>query len=70
MLFPESWSNVVAWFTMVTSSEGESMDLGGMDDATAIMPGDDSARLVNFHLKTSARPRAPGAPGLKKRPSR
>ena len=58
------------WLTKVVSSEGESTEAGGIEGSAGTILGDDSGRLVSFHLRTLPKPRAPGAPGLKKRPSR
>src|SRR5665213_1045951 len=68
MFEPRCCNRTVAWFTSVIRRSSPSTVLGGTVCSTSsIKRGDGCGRLVSFHRRRSRKPRAPGAPGLKKR---
>ena len=68
MLIPLCWSNSVEWLISVTRSSLPSTQGGGFDGSMSeTKRADGSGRLVSFHRRTSRKPWASGASGLKKR---
>ena len=62
------WSSTVEWLISVTRNWFSSTQDGGFDCSTSeTKRADGSGRLVSFHRKTSRKPRAGEAFGLKKR---